>query len=203
MRGLAFIGYGASVEPDLEGLLRAARDKQPGAWDQLAPALDKGLARFFRRMVGDADAEELTQTTMLTIVQEIPGFVPRKTLSAWVFGIARNVANHRLRKRYSEESFQALLAQVDPTTKTSPLSRLYQKDLFALLREEIERMPPHYRRAVEIELDGRGIKTHARLENISFATAGVRRHRAHNWLRKRLEARRKALSVSPASPAPG
>jgi len=181
---------------ELEQLLLAARDGDPDAWVPLIPKLDRALLQFFRRRYQDPMmVHDLTQEALLTIVERIRGLATEQSMVAWAFGIAWNVLNKRIRHHNRAAAALAMLARVSPTPDTGAASRLELQSQRALLRAEIEQLPPHHRRAIELELDGRGIATLAELENIPRVTARSRRHRAHQQLRERIHAQ-----LPPATP---
>jgi DNA-directed RNA polymerase specialized sigma24 family protein len=174
---------------DLEVLLRAARDGEPGAWKAMVPRLSLELHAFFAREFSDLDAVELTQRTIVIVARELPGFVPRKSLKKWVFGIARNQGRREHRARRKDARLQALVAAVAGTPGTSPSTRAYMHELITLVREEIEQLPLKYRLVVESELEGEGIDTYAEKHELKPNTARGHRFRAHELLRKRLATR--------------
>jgi RNA polymerase sigma factor (sigma-70 family) len=184
---------------DLEALLRAARDGDRAAWDDLVPSLYRELRAFFRRDFDDPSAVELTQRTVTIVARQLPGFVPQKSLRQWVFGIARNQGRLEHRARARARALGELAALVVQTPGTSPTARIYARELVALLREEIEKLPPHYRCVVEHDLEGGELEALAEREGIEPATARSRRFRALQLLRRQLLARIDAPPVSPPS----
>ncbi len=55
------------------------------------------LVRYLTRLAGEADAEDLTQETMVKISSGLDGFRGDSTLSTWIYRIATNVARDRFR----------------------------------------------------------------------------------------------------------
>ncbi|MFO7566252.1 MAG: sigma-70 family RNA polymerase sigma factor [Enhygromyxa sp.] len=189
---------------DLEALLRAARDGQPGAWKALYPRLHGTLLGYFRRRFDESSAVELTDRTIEILTRELPNFVPRESLTQWVFGVARNRGRLEGRARAKSRALSDLAALIVNTANTSPTQRIHAQELSALLLEEIEQLPAHYRRVIEHDLDNDlnnegSIKDEefAAREGIEVATVWSRRHRAINMLRDRLMAR-----LNPPRPLP-
>jgi DNA-directed RNA polymerase specialized sigma24 family protein len=174
---------------DLESLLRAARNREPGAWDAMAPRLGPKLHWFFTREFGDLDPFELTQRTMVILASDLPKAVIRKSLEKWVFGVARNQGRREHRARRKDDRLQALVAVVACPIGTSPSAGAYLNELIAVVREEIEKLPLKYRLVVESDLEGNGIATYAKKAEIDPNTARVHRFRAREILRKRLAER--------------
>ncbi|UCG39563.1 MAG: sigma-70 family RNA polymerase sigma factor [bacterium] len=55
------------------------------------------LHRYFTRLTGERDAEDLTQETMVKVSQGLERFRGEASLSTWIYSIATNVARDRLR----------------------------------------------------------------------------------------------------------
>jgi DNA-directed RNA polymerase specialized sigma24 family protein len=185
---------------DLESLLRAARDREPNAWNVLVPPLFERLRAYFLRDFQTSDAVELAQHTITILIDDLPGFRPRKTLVRWVFGIARNVARQQHKARARAKNLARLAARLTPSPGTSPTARMHRDQIIAALQEEIAKLPAHYRRTIENELIEGDIEVFARREKIERSTVRSRRLRALGLLRERLLVRWPAESESPSSP---
>jgi len=57
------------------------------------------ILRYLTRLVGQNEAEDLTQDVFLRISQALPAFRGDSQLSTWIYRIATNAAMHRLRSR--------------------------------------------------------------------------------------------------------
>ena len=55
------------------------------------------VLRYVARLVGEADADDVTQTVMLKVNQGLAGFRGDSSLSTWIYRIATNAAMDRLR----------------------------------------------------------------------------------------------------------
>lgn len=180
---------------DLEALLRAARDGEPGAWKALTPHLYRVLRSFFARDFDEAETIELSQRTVEAVVRQLPGFVPRESLEQWMFGIARNQGLNEHRAR-SKRAGLEVGPQIARRTPTSVTARIYIGELLAILLEELEHLPLQQRRVVENEMGGGDIESFAERENILPGTARTRRYRAFERLRQQVSIR---LAPRPAS----
>lgn len=183
---------------DLEALLRAARDGEPGAWKALTPHLYRVLQSHFAHEFDQAEAIELSQRTVEAIVRQLPGFVPRESLTQWVFGIAHNQGVNEHRARNKRAGVGGLGTQFVPRTPTSITARVYTNELLGILLEELEHLPGYQRRVVEHELGGGDIESFAERENILPSTARTRRHRAIERLRQQV-----SIRLAPRSKPPG
>jgi len=55
------------------------------------------LYRYFVRVAGESDAEDLTQETMVKVSRGLERFRGESSLSTWIYTIATNVARDRFR----------------------------------------------------------------------------------------------------------
>lgn len=173
---------------DLEVLLRAARDGEPGAWKALLPRLHRELRRYFQRDFDESTTDELMQRTVAILIDKLPGFDADESLRQWVFGVARNQRRMEYQSRTRTQALDGLTVILWPPN-TSPSARVYAKEARAMLLEEIEKLPPHYRAIVENDLSGGDTKEFAERQNIAVKTVRTRRFRAIELLRHKLSAR--------------
>jgi RNA polymerase sigma-70 factor (ECF subfamily) len=174
---------------DLEPLLRAARDGHPKAWDTLMPPLGAKLRRYFSRWFDPEDAEDLTQITMLAIIEALPNFEPKKSLQGWVFGIARNQAHDALHDQYRVRALCDAVERLPVAPEPSLSSELARVELRGIAVEEVQQLPEHLRAVIENDLDSGDAQTFAEQQGIARATVRTRRYRAHDELRERIDDR--------------
>lgn len=151
------------------------------------------VLRHLRRLVGDGEAEDLTQSVMLKVSDALSGFRGEASLSTWIYRIATNTALDRLRR----ETANPVVPGVDfdddelpPVARTaSPEATAIRQEKSACVRAFIERLPDNYR-AVTLLSDIEGLKNGeiaARL-GLTVGTVKIRLHRAREKLRERLQA---------------
>jgi len=88
---------GASPSPDLDTVLRAARDGDENAFRTLYRQIQPRLLRYVRTLVGD-DAEDVTSETWLHVARDITTFSGDiDGFRAWTATIARHRALDHLR----------------------------------------------------------------------------------------------------------
>jgi RNA polymerase sigma factor (sigma-70 family) len=174
---------------DLESMLRAARDGHPDAWDTLTPPLSVELRRYFSRWFEPEDAKDLTQITMLAILEALPNFEPKKSLHGWVFGIARNQAYDALHDQYRLRALCGAVEMLPVAPEPSLSSELARVELRGIAVEEVEQLPEHLRAVIENDLDSGDAQAFAEQQGIARATVRTRRHRAHDELRERIDDR--------------
>jgi len=91
-------------------LLKLAQEGDYDAFEGLYAALEPGLARFVRRLIGDGyDAEDVVQDTLMSLYVNLVKIDPPEKLRPYVFRIARNRCYDILRKqgRFQEVSMDA------------------------------------------------------------------------------------------------
>jgi RNA polymerase sigma-70 factor (ECF subfamily) len=141
---------------------------------------------FLQRMVRDAAlAEDLLQTTFLSVVRARGRYQPGTTVRAWVFAIAANAGRDALRRRRARREDPAgdqAVAQVaaEPAPAADPgAARAVQEALMRLPVDQREAVVLH--KMQELSFD----EISAAL-GISVSAAKVRAHRGYERLRTML-----------------
>lgn len=173
--------------------------------DPLAPATlveryGERIFRLARRLTGnDVDAEDVTQATLLKLLQRAGEFRGESDPFGWIYRITLNEAReiHRRRARRPAVSLDALPLEVEDdghfahtfrSFPTTPESGPIAKELETRVREAIEELPDGYREAVVlVDLEGLGYPEAARLLSLHINAFKTRLHRARMHLRNRLE----------------
>jgi RNA polymerase sigma factor (sigma-70 family) len=75
----------------------AMRDRGPLDFQSVYDEFHPRIRRYLDRMLGGADAEDVTQDVFVKVSQALPGFRRDASLSTWVYRIATNAAYDRLR----------------------------------------------------------------------------------------------------------
>ena len=150
------------------------------------------VMRYLTRLVGDAEAEDLTQSVMLKVSEGLPDFRGDSSLSTWIYRIATNAALDRLRRKTiqapdemeveSDEGDVPQGAQT-PSVETTAI----REEMNACIREFIERLPENYRTVTVLsELEGFKNDEIAAILGLSLDTVKIRLHRAREKLRREL-----------------
>ena len=71
-------------------------------FDSLYQEFQPKVFRYFARLVGDNDAQDLAQETMVKVSRGLDSFRGESTVSTWIYRIATNV----LRDRFRSASFK-------------------------------------------------------------------------------------------------
>ncbi|HVM99375.1 MAG TPA: sigma-70 family RNA polymerase sigma factor [Caulobacteraceae bacterium] len=185
-----------SEPADDADLLRAHVAGDPNAFARLYDRYDRASFQFVRRMVGDADAEDLHQEAWLAIARNATGFDPRKaSFRAWLFTIARNkVLDHFRRQRVAPlaaSADDAAMMVADPGP--SPLDHVESRQLAERLVAAVEALPLEQRGAfVMFAHAGLSLEEIAAATGVAVETAKSRLRYARARLRQAFAAERSA-----------
>ena len=139
---------------DIVELLQGGRHE--AAFERLAGRYERKVYRLCCSIMRDPDqAADAAQESLLRVWKALPGFDQRASLSTWIYTITRNRCLTALGRRRELESMsdpaveQAAEAAVTAAGSggDSPESA---QDHLALLRELVEALPEHYRRALTL-----------------------------------------------------
>jgi RNA polymerase sigma-70 factor (ECF subfamily) len=181
-------------------LLRLMLEGDEAAFTALYRRRQGAIFRFALQMSGSrAMAEEVSQETFLTLIQEARRYDPaRGSLAAYLYGIARN---HVLRRLDSERA-PAPLEPSDNDQGAAAAGLAAGDDLLGSLlgREQVERvraavlaLPARYREVVVLcDLHEIDYAEAARALGCPIGTVRSRLHRAHRMLVGKLAARPRA-----------
>jgi RNA polymerase sigma factor (sigma-70 family) len=102
--------------------------------DQFRPR----VLRYLTRLVGEGDAEDLTQAVMLKVSRALPEFRGDSSVSTWIYRIATNTALDKARRKtiepLSETELELEGDDVPPaaaTTISSPATASRSRSSFA------------------------------------------------------------------------
>jgi RNA polymerase sigma-70 factor (ECF subfamily) len=165
------------------------------------------ILRYLSHLVGEYEAEDLTQEVLIKINRALPTFRGESRLSTWIYRIATNAALDRLRapsfKRIVEsellDGFDAdeLEVEAEAVRMEEELSSLEQhicrKERYACYRDYIENLPTNYRTIVALsELEELAAGEIADILGLSLDTVKIRLHRGRARLLQELKAHCKA-----------
>ena len=187
----------ASPEHSDEELLARAAAGDADAFAALYRRRQAGIYRFALQMCGsEGIAEDVTQEVFMTLVRESQMFDPaRGTLSAYLYGVARNQVLRRLEK---EKHFVAMpdemtedgsisIGASHPVAADDPLAELTRSELIETVRGAVLALPAHYREVVVLcELHEMSYAEAASALGCAVGTVRSRLHRARALLVERL-----------------
>ncbi len=158
------------------------------------------IVGYLRRLVGDADAEDVAQEVFVKVGKALEGFRGDSSLSTWIYRIATNAATDHLRKFSSRQVLD--FPNISPDDDTSPDGTLpdegtpildtllIRKDMNECIRGIVESLPDNYRSVLILsEFESLTNAEIAEIASISLDTVKVRLHRARVRLKKELEAK--------------
>jgi RNA polymerase sigma-70 factor (ECF subfamily) len=156
------------------------------------------ILRYLINMVGEADAEDLTQEIFIKISKALPNFRGECKLSTWVYRIATNGALDRIRSSAYQAkaptiSDEKVVIEVDDrniwTGEKVPVLewQVVRKEMSECLQEYIQRLPESYRMVLALsEFEGLSNQEIAAILNVSIGAVKIRLHRARERLRNDL-----------------
>jgi RNA polymerase sigma-70 factor (ECF subfamily) len=160
------------------------------------------ITGYLRRLVGDAEAEDVAQDVFVKVSRALPDFRGESRLSTWVYQIATNAARDRLRSPsfrqtarecpadVSAEGGETELADRDALTGKPALSvegQVVRQEMDACIQEFMMKLPEDYRIVLALsDLEGLKDRQIADILGIKLGAAKIRLHRARERLRKEL-----------------
>lgn len=161
------------------------------------------VTRYLGGLVGEYEAEDLTQEVFVKINQSLKRFRGESRLSTWIYRIATNAALDRLRsptfrrtrkRSLSEGSIAKDKTEIEDKDvwrdETTPLvdQQLIRKEMNECIREFVERLPENYKTVLVLsELEDLKNREIANILGITIDTVKIRLHRARTKLKKELE----------------
>ena len=158
------------------------------------------ILRYLIHLIGENDAEDLTQETFIKVNQGLANFKGASQLSTWIYRIATNTALDRMRSASFQRVVLASVSEDGDETKTAdrrirteenkPLieKRLIRDEMNKCVRGYIEKLPEDYR-VVLVLSEYEEIKNNeiAKILGVTLDTVKIRLHRAKAKLKAELE----------------
>jgi RNA polymerase sigma-70 factor (ECF subfamily) len=177
-------------------MLAALRRRDPAAFSQLFESYSD---RVYRLAIGllenETEAEGVVQDTFMRLFERLDQFEGRSKLSTWLYRVAYNICQDRLRKRRPVSSV-AMSFNDDETIPAPtifvdwsqvPERYLTEAEITAELDRAIATLPPKLKAVFILrEIEGMSTKECAAVLDISESATKVRLHRARLLLREQL-----------------
>ncbi len=173
-------------------------------FQQVHAAYRLKVQRYLTRLVGETEAEDLTQEVFMKIYQGLPSFRGESQLSTWIYRIAAHAAYDRLRS----PSFRRIAPDGLPEdhetgevclyentawagdVPVTPEQRVLQKQRLECYCDFIKSLPENYRRIVALsELEALATGEIAELLGLSVDVVKIRLHRGRERLLREIRAR--------------
>ena len=173
-------------------LVAASLDGDHSAFGELVDRHGGRLHALARRLLGEADAEDLTQETLLHAYLGLDRLREPERFASWAYAIALNLARMRLRdRRNGVVPLDETLGGRQPAGAVSPEPSAEElvetREVWRRVQRAVDVLPPEQRRAVLLHyVDGLSCEEIAALLGEPAGTVRVRLHRARARLRDRL-----------------
>ncbi len=155
------------------------------------------IHRYLCRMVGEAEAEDLTQEVFIKVDKALPAFRDESSVSTWLYRIATNAAHDHMRSASSRhESLHAELSDMDDAMASEGYgggalhldAALIRKDMNDCIRGIVDSLPEPYRTSLVLcDIEGLTNAEVAEVTGISLDSVKIRLHRARTKLRIEME----------------
>ncbi len=160
------------------------------------------IRRYLSGIVGEHDAEDLTQAVFFKVSQALQDFRGESSLSTWIYRIATNTAvdwrrtpsvrqtTEWLPLEFPGDGERAEHATEEPGTLPLADQTLIRREMNQCIRQVVDGLPAHYRDAITLsDIDGLKNAEIAERLGVSVATVKIRLHRGRSMLRQAMEAR--------------
>lgn len=170
-------------------LLTRLRRRDPAAFRAVFEAYSD---KIYRLAVGilqnETEADGVVQDTFMRLIEKIETFKGKAKVGTWLYRVAYNLCQDRLRQRGRTQSLEQIRAEI-PLILTdwsqTPQAALQSAELTALLTTAIDQLPMTYRAVLILrDVDGLSTRESADILNISPSNVKVRLHRARLQLRE-------------------
>lgn len=157
------------------------------------------ILRYLTRLVGEAEAEDLTQEVLIRVSDGLPNFRGESQLSTWIYRVATNAGVDRLRSSSYKRGLQNCSASVDfelddrnaATGEKTPLleHQVFRKEMNECIQSFIKKLAENYRTVLLLsEFEGLKDGEIAETLGTSSSIVKIRLHRAREKLKEDLRA---------------
>jgi RNA polymerase sigma-70 factor (ECF subfamily) len=160
------------------------------------------IHRYLSRLVGEDDAEDLTQEVFVKVSRALSTFRGESQLSTWIYRIATNAAIDKMRApSFQQDSQNDSVDDMDEIRDEetwsegtpTPEQQLVRKDMYECFGNFMQNLPANYRTVVALsELGELTNQEIAEILGLSLDTVKIRLHRGRARLFKELKAYCKA-----------
>ena len=172
-------------------------------FQKIYAAYQPRILRYLVRLVGEHEAEDLTQEVFVKVSHALKAFRGESQLSTWIYRIATNAAIDKTRTpsfrqdaRTSslDDSDEAENQEVWTAEETPSLEQLLmRKEMYQCFESFVERLPVNYRTVVVLsELEQLTNNEIAEILGVSLDVVKIRLHRGRARLLEELKTHCKA-----------
>ena len=188
-----------SNQPD-EALARLAANGNAAAFNEIYSRHRSFVYNIAFRMTGNqADAEDLTQESFVSVLRRVGSFRAEATFTTWLYRLVTNQVNMHFRYRSSRPEMQTGKAEtpepwLPAARRNDPHEQLIDR---LAIEEAMLRLAPGYRSAFILhDIEGYKHEEAARLSGHAVGTSKSQLHKARATLRTVLSTRTPALQAS-------
>lgn len=156
------------------------------------------ILRFLARLIGDHEAEDLTQEVFVKVSQALKAFRGEAQMSTWIYRIASNAAIDKIRTTsFRRDAQQSKLDESQDTgdkdawtgEETPSLEQqLMRKEMFQCFGDYVEKLPENYQTVVILsELGELTNNEIAEILGLSLDVVKIRLHRGRMKLLRELK----------------
>ena len=172
-------------------------------FEQIHEAFRPKIQRYLIRLVGEPEAEDLTQEVFVKVSRALNNFRGESQLSTWLYRIATNTALDRIDSPSYQRAIQAQLAQdaigddeveiedqdVWTGEKAPRLeTEVMRQEMYECVWNRLEHLPANYRTVLLLsDMEGFTNNEVAEILGVSLDAVKIRLHRARARLRKDIE----------------
>jgi RNA polymerase sigma-70 factor (ECF subfamily) len=173
-------------------------------FEEIHEAYRPKIRRYLARMVGEEEAEDLTQEVFVKVHRALESFKGDSKFSTWIYRIATNAALDKLRSPsyqrigecvpLTEESDPQEMAAVEKVAATereesSPERLVFLQQRFDCYRGILDALPINYRAVVALsEIGDLAADEIGKILGLSAGTVKIRLHRGRERLLRELKA---------------
>lgn len=171
--------------PTDEELMERFRDGAHEAFEALFARHSGRVQGFLARMVrSEPLAEDLLQSTFLSVIRARGRFEPGTRFVPWLMTIAANAARDALRHQRHVDAYASREDTAVPTSVQPPAG---DPSMRRHLLDALQQLPPDQREAVVLsKVEGWSFEEIAALRGITAGAARLRAHRGYERLRELL-----------------
>ena len=168
------------ADPD-HGPALASREGYLRAFEHLVERHRDVVFRLCARLIGEDEAQDVTQDTFLRAFHRLPRFRGEGTFRAWVLRIAHNRAVSLLETRQASERIGA--GPAEPRRQETPADALEYRERLRRLDIKLKGLAPAHRAVLVLrDIEGLTYEEIAQVTETPLGSVKARLHRARNEL---------------------
>jgi RNA polymerase sigma-70 factor (ECF subfamily) len=175
------------MDPDRE-LVERARTGDLAAFEELVERHRAVVYRVGARMVGPAEAEDISQDAFLRAFHRLPSFRGDAPFRAWLLRITQNAAlNHQARRR--PEPTDTVATLLEDGEQRTPADRLEERERRERLEGKVRNLNPTHRAVLVLrDIEGLSYEEISQVTDMPLGSVKGRLHRARGELIELLRA---------------